>query len=112
MAASVQNSVPLSGVSAIFIASMGDQVGFIVFEISAASTLSCVPQMQVNADGVGPTSCFYYNLLADPRTAINFSTPITANGIYAVFAPGCAVYLTPTAGTATASWKAVYGSTL
>ena len=111
MTANSQNSVALAGSSDIYIAAMGDENGFIVFEISAASSLSCVPKLQVNADGVGPTQCFYYNLLADPRTAINpGTTPITANGVYMVYAPGCAVYLTPSAGSGTASWKSVQGS--
>lgn len=106
MAASSRNQVLLSGTAAQVIASMGDLAGFIVFEVSAASSFSAVPQLHVDGDNVGPTSCFYFNMLADPRTAINFTTPITANGIYAVWAAGCTLYLTPTAGTASVNWMA------
>lgn len=102
------NNISISGTAAIYVASPGNVgLGVVVFEVSAASGLAMVPQTQENGSGTTPASCAYYAMLSDPRTIIAAGTPITANGIYAVLAPGMAVYLTPSAGSCTINWEAL-----
>lgn len=108
VASGPHNRVSISGTAAIYVASPGNVgLGVVVFEVSAAASLSMVPQTQENGSGTVPASCAYYDLLADPRTIIAAGTPITANGVYGVLAPGMAVYLTPSAGSCTINWEAL-----
>lgn len=112
MVAAARNSVALNTTNDTLIGSMGQKNGFIVFSVSAASgSPSITPKLEQNAVGLGGAACRYFNLLADPRTAIDpGTTPITANGLYMVYAPAGTLYLATTQGSATINWDAVEGS--
>lgn len=82
-------------------------IGSTVFQVSsAAGGFSCVPQIVTDLT-LTAANVQYVNLATGAVSAAG--TALTANGIYAVFNPGCAVVLNVTAGTASASVNRVYG---
>lgn len=87
----------------------GDDAVFtaIVAIANAAGGFSCIPRVAAEESGITPVNCLYYNLLTGAPIA--GGTPITADGIYAVYAPGCRVSLVTSAGTATAYVQRVVG---
>ncbi len=85
-----------------------DAVVSVVFQVwGAAGGFSTVPQIAVEESGQSGVDVQYYNV----ATGANLSAgvAITANGIFAVYAPGCLVQLVTSAGTATAEAQRVYG---
>lgn len=103
------NSISISGTSAIQLASGEDAiVNSIVFSVSAAAGgLSMIPQIALGDSGDAAVNVQYINLATGAISAAG--TPITANGLYGVFAPGCDVTLLPSAGTGTVKWRVVAG---
>lgn len=84
-----------------------DAVTSVVFQVSAASSLSTLPALAVEESGITPSNVQYVNLLTG--NPVPLGTPITANGIYGVYAPGCVVSLVTSAGSATVEAQRVYG---
>jgi hypothetical protein len=84
-----------------------DAVVSVVFQVSAASSLSTIPAVAVEESGIAPSNIQYVNILTGNPVAAG--TPITANGIYGVYAPGCVVSLVTSAGSATVEAQRVYG---
>lgn len=89
-----------------------------IFEIANQSSLSAIPRIRVidqsasgqAGPGVPPTvgvNCQYINLASG--AVIAAGTAITANGIYGVYCPGCAVELICSAGTADVEAQNVIG---
>ncbi len=83
-----------SALSPQVIGGLGDDiVGSVVFEISsAAGGFSSIPSINVppsssTGTATTPTNCQYINLSTGAISAAG--TAITANGVYAVYAPGC-----------------------
>lgn len=93
------------------IGALGDEVvGSVVFEVTAASSLSTIVSVQVEGSGSTPTNCQYINMATGAVSAAG--TAITANGVYGVYSPGCAVTLTTSAGTATVFVQRLFGRVL
>ena len=108
MAASGNKRIAISGSTAIPVGSCGDEViASIVFEVSSASSLSMLPKASLNGSNTTPANICYTNILSGATVAAG--TAITADGIYAVFAPNCYLVLTPSSGTATVDWSVVAG---
>lgn len=85
-----------------------DAVVSVVFQIwDAAGGFSTKPQIVVEDSGQSGTDVQYYNVATGANLAAGVA--ITANGIYAVYAPGCVVQLVTSAGTATTEAQRVYG---
>lgn len=85
-----------------------DAVCSVVFQIwSAAGGFSTIPRIAVEGSNQTSVNVAYYNVTTGAY--INAGTAITANGIYAVYAPGCLVQLVTSAGTATCEANRVYG---
>jgi len=84
-----------------------DAVVSVVFQVYSAAALSTVPAVAVEESGQTPTNIQYVNLLTGNPVAAG--TPITANGIYGVYAPGCVVSLVTGAGSAVVEAQRVYG---
>lgn len=110
------NVIPITGTSAIFLGSTGDDPsGAIIFAVDDASSLAMDVQARVAGavDSTGTASALaditYYNMLADPRTKVTAGTDITADGIYGVVAPGMDIWLKPSAGSATVTVKQLSG---
>lgn len=91
--------VNASGDDAIFTA--------IIQITNAAGGFSCIPRVAAEESGATPASVLYYNVLTNAPIAAG--TAITADGIYAVYAPGCRISLVTSAGTATAFVQRVVG---
>lgn len=78
-----------------------DVVSSVVFEIqSAAGGFSSIPRIRLEESTATPVNVVYFNVQTGAQIA--GGTAITANGIYAVYAPGCQVSMVTSAGTATA----------
>jgi hypothetical protein len=85
-----------------------DGVTSVIFQItSPAGGFSMIPAVAVEESGAAASNIIYMNLLTQGVVAAG--TPITAAGIYAVYAPGCKVYAVTSAGTATCEVQRVYG---
>lgn len=89
-----------------------------VFEVANQSALSAIPRIRVidqsasgqAGPGVPPTlgiNVQYINLATGAISAAG--TPITANGIYGVYCPGCAVEMISSAGVADVEVQGVIG---
>ena len=102
------NRFNVSGTAALPVGSGGDEIAAsIVFEISSASSLSFTPQLCLGGSGNTPADCAAYNVRTG--ATVPAGTAITADGVYAVYVPGCQLYLKPTAGTAVVDWAVVFG---
>ena len=100
-------SIALS-TAVIAIGAGGDEaVVSTAFHITSASSLSCVPQIAVDSSNATLTNCQYVNLATGAVSAAG--TALTANGVYAIYHPGCYCALNVTAGTATCFVQRVYG---
>jgi len=85
-------------------------VGSVVIQVSAsAGGFSSIPRIALDGLAVAITgqNAAYTNVLTN--AAVAAGTPITADGIYAVFAPGSVAELITSAGTATVDVNVVYG---
>ena len=103
--------IAISGTSPIFIGSLANEnAGIVVFQVADASTLAMDVQTRVTGSAGPLADTAYYNLRANPRTVVTTGTDITANGIYAVVAPGCEVWLTPSAGSCNVDVQRVQGT--
>lgn len=108
MAASGNKRISITGTSPFPVATGSDEViASIVFEVSSASSLSMLPKASLNGSNTTPANICYTNILTGATVAAG--TAITADGIYAVFAPNCYVTLTASSGTATVDWSLVAG---
>lgn len=108
MAASGNKRISITGTAAFPVATGSeDVIASIVFEVSAADSLSMLPKASLNGSGTTPANIAYVNLLTG--AAVAAGTAITANGIYGVFAPNCYVTLTASAGSCTVDWDVVLG---
>ena len=87
-----------------------DEVTSCVFQIwNVAGGFSTIPNLLVEGSGQAGVNVHYVNMATgDVQDA---GTAITAAGIFAVFAPGCQVQLTTSAGTATCEALRVVGVT-
>lgn len=89
-------------------ASGEDALASVVFQVwNAAGGFSSIPGVSVENSGQSPTNVQYFNVLTGATIAAG--TPITAAGIYAVYAPSCRVSLVTSAGTANCEAQRVYG---
>lgn len=78
-----------------------DVVASVVFQIvNAAGGFSTIPRIRAEEATSAPVNVQYFNV--QTGATIAGGTTITADGIYAVYAPGCQVALVTSAGTATA----------
>lgn len=85
-----------------------DAITSVVFEVfNLAGGFSGLPRIDIEEAAQTPINCQYVNVATGNPVAAG--TPITAAGIYAVYAPGCKVYMTTSAGTATCEVQRVYG---
>ena len=85
-----------------------DAITSVVFQIwSATGGFSTIPRIAVEDTAQTPINVQYYNVQTGSPVAAG--TPITANGIYAVYAPCCEISLVTSAGTATCEADRVYG---
>jgi hypothetical protein len=85
-----------------------DAVVSVVFDIQdPAGGFSMILAVAVEESPATPANIIYLNLLT--QAPIAAGTPITAAGVYAVYAPGCKVYAVTSAGTAIAQVQRVYG---
>lgn len=75
-------------------------VGSVVFQITGASSLSGIVKAGIAGSSQTRPNIQYVNLATGAVSAAG--TAITADGLYAVFAPGCRVDFVVSAGTATA----------
>lgn len=76
-------------------------VSSVVFQIqSAAGGFSTIPRIRAEESTAALANVQYFNV--QTGATIAGGTAITADGIYAVYAPGCQVALVTSAGTATA----------
>lgn len=108
MAASGNKRISITGTSAFPVGTAGGEIiGSIVFEVSSASSLSMLPKASLGGSGTTPANICYYNVLSGSPVAAG--TAITADGIYAVFAPNCYVTLTASSGSCTVDWVPVAG---
>lgn len=103
--------IAVSGTAPVFIGATGpEDAGIVVFQVGSASSLAMDVQTRVNGSDEALGDSAYFNLRANPRTIVAAGTDVTANGIYAVIAPGCEVWLTPTTGTCTVDVVRVSGT--
>jgi len=84
-----------------------DVVTSVVFQVSSASSLSTIPRAAVDGSGQTPANVAYYNVLTG--ATVSAGTAITANGVYAVYAPGCVVDVNTSAGSATVDIQRLIG---
>jgi hypothetical protein len=85
-----------------------DAVASVVFQVfGAAGGFSSIPAIAVEESGQTGTNVQYYNVATGAN--LTAGTAITADGIYAVYAPGCKVFMVTSAGTATVEAQRVYG---
>lgn len=85
-----------------------DAITSVVFEIfNPAGGFSMIPRIDIEEAAQTPINVQYYNVATG--NPIVGGTPITAAGIYAVYAPGCKVYAVTSAGTASCEVQRVYG---
>lgn len=75
-------------------------VGSVVFQVTGASALSAVVKAGVAGSTQTRQNIQYVNLATGAVQAAG--TAVTADGLYAVFCPGCRVDFVVSAGTATA----------
>lgn len=105
------NRISISGVTETPILS-GDNgiVCSVIFQVTAASSLSMVTNILLAGSGNSSVNCQCVNIATGAVTPAG--TAITANGVYGVFAPGCGVTVTPSAGTCTIDACVVAGRVL
>lgn len=96
-----------AGPESLFIGGTGEMgADWIIFQISGSSgDFSSTPQAKLDGAAGDPAVTCYYNFLVDHKVTIAPGIPITANGVYGVFAPEMSLYMLTTQGTASLNWK-------
>lgn len=104
------NVLSVTGTSELTLADTADDVvTSVVFQVTAASSLSMVLKATLGGTANASANVVYINLLTGAVTAAG--TAITANGIYSIYAPGCVASLLPSAGSCTVNWMTIAGRT-
>jgi len=102
------NNYSITGTSEIFIGALGNEVvSSVVFQVTAASSLSMVVKATLDDTANATANIQYINLLTGAVQSAG--TAITANGIYGVFAPAMLVGVTPSAGSCTLDVSRIAG---